>query len=284
MNSTEGLTKDGMYIKESTTHAGHFYKFNPADGTSEWLPRIESQKLKSGRFDVTKMDTTLKSGGLTPAAAKRAGNILNPEGQPLSFNGSSRYKEDFPTHAVQLRKSMAPTMPPVTQTPAAPDHFRTKYGEDFLFHVPSPPSSMKPKVAAPMAVPFTGTTTNQELHGPKPVEPYVSAKPRPQVKQPLPFDATTTNREQFVPHREVKPPDAFCPPMKAIPNLPFESSSHYHETFPFRTPENVRRRAPPHKPYEYGPPRGLDTEQRRAFSPKRSAIKLKPVTPEFPVA
>jgi|Transcript_7595 hypothetical protein len=303
---SEVVTKDGMMIKESSTHRGHFYKYNPADGTSEWLPSVSAADMKDSRLDLSKLDSKdLTLGSATKGKGRRplsrssritevswgtddtsmsecicticeCGKHACPvhKWKPTQFGGNSRYREDYPAHPVEMRCKLAPKKS-VTATPATPDHFRSKYGEDYPFHHPDPPASMKPKMAAAVSMPFTGTTTNRDMYCPKPVEARLKRRPQSPPKRMLPFDGTTTNREQYKAHPEVKPRESMAPPIRTIPSAPFDGSTQYKEDYPMHDVEGYRKKAPNHAPYDYGPPRGLDTEQRNAYTKK--PIKLCPV-------
>uniref|UniRef100_A0A7S1I7X8 Uncharacterized protein n=1 Tax=Eutreptiella gymnastica TaxID=73025 RepID=A0A7S1I7X8_9EUGL len=287
-------TEDGCIIKESSTHKGHFYKYNPADGSSEWLPEIPRSlkgKLTASSLEATGLDSTKGKGRRPISRSSRAtavswgtddtelseclcticecGKHACPvhKYKPCQFGGNSRYREDYPAHPCSLRNKMAPRRE-AKITPADADHFKSKYLEDFVPHTPDPPTNYKPKVAAPMATPFNATTTNRDMFDAKPVERKMKRRPPSPPKRALPFDGTTTNRETFKGHPEAKPRESMAPPVRTIPSTNFEGTTKYTEDFPAHNVQGYKKVAPEHKPYDYGPPRDLSTEQRQAFDKK----------------
>jgi len=152
--------------------------------------------------------------------------------------------------------------------PADPDHFKSKYLEDFQAFNPDPAKMVRPKETAREALPFAGTTTNRDVYTPKAVGPAQKRRPREAPKDASPFDGTTTNRQSFVPHPEVRPREPLGPKQKLLATAPFDGKTAYRDDYPARDVDGYHPRRPDHGPYEYGPPRDLNTEQRAAFTPK----------------
>eukprot|EP00668_Euglena_longa_P043184 GGOE01057272.1.p1 GENE.GGOE01057272.1~~GGOE01057272.1.p1 ORF type:complete len:267 (-),score=14.41 GGOE01057272.1:271-1050(-) len=187
--------------------------------------------------------------------------------QPTEFNGNSRYREDYPAHLVQPRNRAALDRS-VHLTPADPDHFKSKYLEDFQAYDPDPAKSMKPKESLSASMPFTGTTTNQEVYTPKAVGPLVRRRPQSPGREQLPFDGTTTNREQFIAFPDSKPRDSMAPRQTLLASAPFDGQTCYKEDYPAHNVEGYKKKRDPHAPYDYGGPRGLETEQRASYTKK----------------
>lgn len=61
--------------------------------------------------------------------------------QPTEFQGNSRYREDYPAHPLAMRKKLGPDRT-VKMMPADPDHFKSKYLEDFQAFNPDPAKSI----------------------------------------------------------------------------------------------------------------------------------------------
>eukprot|EP01006_Ploeotia_vitrea_P061290 TRINITY_DN77713_c0_g1_i1.p1 TRINITY_DN77713_c0_g1~~TRINITY_DN77713_c0_g1_i1.p1 ORF type:complete len:336 (-),score=25.47 TRINITY_DN77713_c0_g1_i1:121-1128(-) len=193
------------------------------------------------------------------------------------FQGSSRYREDYPEHPIQPKGKATPRAAP-SQTIADPEHFKTKYEEDFPVHVSEPPQSMKP-VAAPIPhMPFDGTTTNREMFAPQPVKPVQRRRPPSPMRVEIPFEGTTTNREAFAPHPESRPSKSLAPPVKALAKTPFYGTTSYQKQFQPHEIDVTSKPKIEHPPYDYGPPRNLATEHRQAFTPKEVKKKKKCAT------
>lgn len=187
--------------------------------------------------------------------------------QPTEFGGNSRYREDFPAHAVGPRSRHAPDRT-VTLATADPDHFKSKYLEDFQGWAPDPAKSTKPKETPQASMPFTGTTTNREVYTPKAIGPAVRRRPPSPNRDPTSFDGTTTNRENFHAHPDSRPRESMAPRQQLLATAPFDGQTAYKEDFTAHNVQGYRKKAADHAPYDYGPSRDLETEQRSMYTKK----------------
>lgn len=187
--------------------------------------------------------------------------------KPTEFGGNSRYREDYPEHPLAGSRRL-PANHKVELTPANPDHFKSKYDEDFQAYNPDPAKSMKPKERAIESVPFSSTTTNHEMYTPKKLSMRNSKRPKSPPRNAVPFDATTTNHEHFQAYEGVKPRDSMAPAQRMLQTSPFDGHTAYRDDYPVHDVAGCKKKAPDHSPYDYGPPRGLATEQRIAFNEK----------------
>lgn len=194
------------------------------------------------------------------------------------MGGNSRYREDYPAHPVRPKDRNA--LKKVARTTVAdPDHFKSKYDEDYQGFVPDPPKSMRPRAAAPSAAPFAGITTNQELHCAKPHEHRPPRRPPSPFKLPAPFDGATTNQEQFRSHPDSRPRESMVPPVQTLASAPFDGLTSHKRDY---VPHDNEMKKPKHlnAPYSYGAPRNLDTENRASYTKKEvgycPVLDLKP--------
>lgn len=286
------VAENDWVVKESASHAGSFYRYNKVTGDSQWLNQEGApQKIKSAALHKSK--SLDKGNGRRPAS--RSSRMTNVswgtddtaggsecvcticecgkhacpvhKWEPTQFGGNSRYREDFPAHPVRpkdrdlVRKAARTTV-------ADPDHFKSKYGEDYLGYVPDPPVSMKPKAAPPTSTPFNATTTNQELFCAKPLENRSQRRPASPMKRPTPFEGTTTNQDQFQSHPNSKPRESMAPPVRTIASAPFDGLTAYKKDYVIHDHEGQKKMPHSHGPYAYGPPRNLDTENRSSYTKK----------------
>jgi hypothetical protein len=187
--------------------------------------------------------------------------------KPSPFDGNSRYREDYPAHPLKPRDR--PKLARAAQSaPADPDQFKSKYTEDFIAHGTAPAKSMKPKSSVPFSGPFEGTTTNRAEHGPKPMTNKAARRPPSPPKLSAPFEGTTTNRDLHRPFPEAKPRDSMAPSQRKMVTAPFDGLTQYKQDYPPRDVSANAKQPQQHAPYEYGPPRDLQTENRSAFIPK----------------
>lgn len=127
---------------------------------------------------------------------------------------------------------------------------------------------MKPKEQPRQIVPFSATTTNQEMFSPKEVGPRMKRRPNSPAKKSLPFDGTTTNHDQFHAHPESRPRESMAPVQRMLTTTPFDGTTAYKADYPVHEIDGSRKKAAEHAPYDYGPARNLATEQRAAFTEK----------------
>jgi len=127
---------------------------------------------------------------------------------------------------------------------------------------------MKPKTAAPVHVPFDGTTTNKAAYQPKPVNMRPSRRPPSPPRITAPFEGTTTNRESHCPFPESRPRESMAPPSRKAATLPFEGTTQYKKDYTPHQGGDRPKRENRNEPYEYGPKRAFPTEHRSQFIPK----------------
>jgi hypothetical protein len=153
------------------------------------------------------------------------------------------------------------------------DHFKSKYEEDFPAHNPSPPKSMKPIIAHRVprdwdrAGKRMGPTTTYQEHliapspsGKVPRRHFPHAAPEPQR-----FDGNSTNRVSFVPHPDARPSTPVKEAEVLLEQFPFDANSTNRYDYVRHQVQTKNQKAAP-RAYEYGPPRHLQSEQRRAFN------------------
>lgn len=305
--------QSGWVTKESRTHKGNFYSYNPSTGESRWLdpntnatkappagaaagggaaaaksrPALNTKSLagatisptkgsgrrplsRSSRATVVSWGTDDTDGGSECICTIcECGKHACPihKYQPSAFTGNSRYREDYPIHPLKPRdRSKLAKMAELT--PADPDHFKSKYADDFRDFVPEPPMSLKPKAAPPQHVPFEGTTTNREMHDAKPIEARPYKRPLSPAKHVSPFEGTTSHRDMFRAYPDARPRESMAPVQRSVPASNFDGLTQYKQDYIEHPLDNERHKRPEPAPWDYGPRRDLETEQRAAFTPK----------------
>eukprot|EP00906_Rhabdomonas_costata_P025744 RCo036773 len=283
-------------VKESRTHKGCFYKFNPRTAESKWIDPADDSAVKDSSLEradkpadaairMPMFRRPLTSGS---RASRRSWGTEDTEGgsecicticecgqhacnkhkwQPSRFPNNSRYREDFPAHPVKRPLKAAPPEKPEL-TPSDPDHFKTMYNNDFLPFTPARSKSMKPMGEAAKKVPFVGNTTYREMLSPKPITRQPYKRPPPMVRPSVPFDDMTTSKEYYKPHLGARPPESMAPQPHSVQNAPFDGNTCYKMEYVPHDPVASPRKRATAQPYDYGPPRKLPTEHRDEYTPK----------------